>query len=111
MRSIADRFNTDVLVSSLMLFIDNCLDYPGFQGSYHSGRRFSTWDRDQDRDPSNCAHRFGGGWWFDRCHPCNLNGGYVLGGLTDKWMGIIWFHWKGKTYSLKRASMKMRLMV
>ena len=109
MLSIVNTFNTDVLVSRLIMFsVGDGLGYPGVQGSYHSGQRFTTWDRDQDRGGQNCAQRFGGGWWFDHCHPCNLHGGYVPGGITDAWKGIIWFPWKGHTYSLKRTAMTMR---
>ena len=52
-----------------------------------AGQQFSTYDRDNDKDPeSNCAGLLQGGWWFNRCtggNPpsdtpveSNLNGEY-----------------------------------
>jgi len=32
-----------------------------------NGQRFSTFDKDQDKEPGNCAHHYGGGWWFRGC--------------------------------------------
>ena len=29
-----------------------------------NGYSFSTFDRDQDADPGNCASKFGSGWWY-----------------------------------------------
>ncbi|XP_061176829.1 fibroleukin-like [Saccostrea echinata] len=39
-----------------------------------SGMYFTTQDRDNDRNTSNCAKTQGGGWWFKRCHHAFLNG-------------------------------------
>ncbi|XP_006813222.1 ficolin-1-like [Saccoglossus kowalevskii] len=44
--------------------------------SYHKGHYFSTFDRDNDRSPHNCAERYQGGWWFNACLTSNLNGEY-----------------------------------
>ena len=35
--------------------------------AYHNGQQFSTYDADNDVSPSNCAHDFGGGFWFKNC--------------------------------------------
>ena len=39
------------------------------------GAKFSTWDQDNDDNPTmNCAAEAGGGWWFRHCNEsCNLN--------------------------------------
>jgi len=44
--------------------------------SYHSGRPFSTYDRDNDAWVNNCASYFHGAWWYGACHHSNLNGRY-----------------------------------
>ena len=41
----------------------------------HNGMTFSTYDRDNYRDPSgNCAVKIGGGFWYEFCGPCKVNG-------------------------------------
>ena len=37
----------------------------------HNGRKFSTYDNDNDASSSNCA--FSGGWWYTACWHINLN--------------------------------------
>ncbi len=74
----------------------------------NSGQRFSAWDRDQDSNNKNCAEKYGGGWWFNRCFLSHLNGRYIAGGGTRKAQGIIWFTWKGDRNSLKWVEMKIR---
>ena len=71
-----------------------------------NGMSFSTPDFDQDPDASNCAQRFGdGGWWFANCHNSNLNGKY---GDNTWGVGVIWYSFKGYSYSLPEVSMKIR---
>ena len=68
---------------------------------------FSTKDRDNDVDISECANRLHGAWWYERCGASSLNGVYKLGqdGVTD---GVFWYHWKENFYGLKSVEMKMR---
>ncbi|XP_060073868.1 SCO-spondin-like [Ylistrum balloti] len=50
--------------------------------SYNSGRKFYTFDRDND---AHCAVRRFSGWWFGSCTYLNINGEY---GLRDDESGI-----------------------
>lgn len=44
---------------------------------FHSGRKFSTFDRDQDTARNkSCAREKEGGWWFHACYAAHLNGLY-----------------------------------
>ncbi|KAI9529524.1 hypothetical protein NQZ68_011233 [Dissostichus eleginoides] len=78
--------------------------------SYHNGSKFSTFDKDQDSDPtSNCARSYLGAFWYSTCHYTNPNGVYRWGADgTIYAIGVIWEHWKGYDYSLKSISMKVR---
>lgn len=42
----------------------------------HSGRPFSTRDKDPDRLENHCAKLYMGGWWYKNCYRANLNGLY-----------------------------------
>eukprot|EP00112_Aurelia_sp_Birch-Aquarium-sp1_P004537 Seg1515.2 transcript_id=Seg1515.2/GoldUCD/mRNA.D3Y31 product=Ryncolin-4 protein_id=Seg1515.2/GoldUCD/D3Y31 len=42
--------------------------------SYHTSRKFSTNDKDNDNHGSNCANRHKGAWWYHACYQSNLNG-------------------------------------
>ncbi|XP_068103534.1 fibrinogen-like protein 1-like protein [Hyperolius riggenbachi] len=40
----------------------------------HDNMRFSTFDKDNDRQyNNNCADKNGGGWWYDSCYDAQLN--------------------------------------
>ena len=66
---------------------------------YHSGRKFSTKDQDNDESSDSCSVNYGeGGWWYQNCYKCNLNGNYNV--TTDK--GIYW------TYYASFVEMKIR---
>ncbi|XP_046579674.1 microfibril-associated glycoprotein 4-like isoform X2 [Haliotis rubra] len=70
-----------------------------------NGRAFSARDRDLDKNTGNCALKFKGAWWYDSCHKANLNGEY---NNTNDAEGIVWYHWHGYLYSLKRTEMRIR---
>ena len=54
--------------------------------NYHSGRKFSTYDRDNDENPTyHCAVRLKAGWWFKVCARVYLNSVYGGDGeITSK---------------------------
>ena len=75
----------------------------------HNIMKFSTKDKDHDTfEMWHCAQKFKGGWWFGSCYISHLTSPFVPGGSTSDWVGIIWFEWKGKKYSLKFTEMKVR---
>ena len=73
----------------------------------HNGYKFITKDRD---DGHRCAALYKGGWWYSGCHYANLNGQYFEGTATYG-KGIIWYHWKGFSYSMKRTTMMMKRVI
>lgn len=39
--------------------------------------KFSTYDKDNDLNADeNCAEKYKGAWWFNKCHTSHLNGEY-----------------------------------
>ncbi|XP_070579783.1 fibrinogen-like protein 1 [Ptychodera flava] len=89
-------------------------EYSGNAGdafSYHDNERFTTKDKDYDKNSkSNCAVLTGGGWWYDNCQQSNLNGMYYEGGVYEARSndGIQWTKWKSSFYSLKTVTMKIQ---
>uniref|UniRef100_A0A3Q2UKX6 Microfibril associated protein 4 n=1 Tax=Fundulus heteroclitus TaxID=8078 RepID=A0A3Q2UKX6_FUNHE len=74
-----------------------------------SGQKFSTFDKDQDIWGKNCARSFIAGFWFSDCHNANPNGVYRWGADSSLFaIGVEWSSWKGRGYSLKAISMKIR---
>lgn len=94
--------------SALRLQLHPSSSPPGDSLSYHSGQKFSTFDRDQDLFVQNCAALSSGAFWFRSCHFANLNGFYLGGSHLSYANGINWAQWKGFYYSLKRTEMKIR---
>uniref|UniRef100_A0A7N6AQ81 Fibrinogen C-terminal domain-containing protein n=1 Tax=Anabas testudineus TaxID=64144 RepID=A0A7N6AQ81_ANATE len=80
--------------------------------TYHSGQKFSTFDKDQDSWANNCARSFMGAFWYNSCHFANPNGAYRWGADgTLHGVGVEWYHFKGHhNYSLKSINMKIRPM-
>ncbi|XP_059223814.1 ficolin-2 isoform X2 [Stomoxys calcitrans] len=86
-------------------------NYDGNAGNamaYHMGQAFSTFDQDNDgMNSANCAKRWHGAWWYNRCYNSNLCAIYRQ--EHDKFSkGINWMQWKGDNFSLKYAEMKIR---
>ena len=83
--------------------------YSGTAGdslAWHNNMAFTTKDRDNDKDSTNCAAYYTGAWWYNSCHYSNLNGKYL--GDTTSPKGVNWWHWKNKYASLKFTEMKLR---
>ena len=98
---------------------DSSLNYrlytDGFSGTCgsnsfgYNGMAFTTHDKDNDIKPDgNCAVRFKGGWWFDKCHRNNLNGFYYPGAHSSFADGVNSKYCWGYHYSVKKASMKVK---
>ena len=49
--------------------------------SSHSGKMFTTKDKDNDIAGTNCAVEKHGGWWYGNCLSCNPTGEYHEGKL------------------------------
>ncbi|KAG8141866.1 hypothetical protein E2320_006530, partial [Naja naja] len=50
--------------------------------SYHNGRSFSTFDKDNDSAITNCALSYKGAFWYKNCHRVNLMGRSSLSGIS-----------------------------
>ena len=76
----------------------------------HNGQRFSTPDRGNDVDGIYCAVYYHGPWWHRGCYYSLLTGKYYTSGgpRSSPPYGIIWGVWKGWSYSLRVADMKIR---
>ncbi|XP_066297938.1 uncharacterized protein [Branchiostoma lanceolatum] len=80
-----------------------------------NNRQFSTTDQDNDGSSTDCAGSFGqGGWWYTpSCGYALLNGQYLTGcsipsASCSSADVIVWYTWKGYTYSLKKTVMMIR---
>lgn len=70
--------------------------------SYDNNMQFSTYDKDNDVDPTNCAQIKRAGWWFTNCVYGNLNGRYSANDVT-------WYYWKLDWRSMKHVEIKIKL--
>lgn len=52
--------------------------------------RFSTYDRDNDNNPGDCAGHNKGGWWYNGCQYSHLNGPYFNATQGPQIDGIRW---------------------
>ena len=77
--------------------------------SQHSGRPFSTKDRDNDGySDRHCAQVIRGAWWYHSCSNCHLNGPYYSRGSHPSWgQGVVWCEWNN-CHSLKKVVIKLR---
>ena len=103
------RFETIDISNSLDFYRINVTGFSGDTGDAMANTnemKFTTYDKDNDlKDLQNCAQIFSGGWWYNRCHSCNLNGAY---GDTTFGVGINWYDLTYHNKSLKATAMKVK---
>ena len=62
------------------------------------GMAFSTYDRDNDQDPTrNCAADYAGGWWFNACANAVLNAPIWKAGKGNN--STLWSFWGNVSYT------------
>ncbi|XP_025969636.2 tenascin isoform X4 [Dromaius novaehollandiae] len=103
--AVYDRFSVGDAKSRYRLKVDGYSGTAGDSMTYHNGRSFSTFDKDNDSAITNCALSYKGAFWYKNCHRVNLMGRY---GDNSHSQGVNWFHWKGHEYSIQFAEMKLR---
>ncbi|NXH10183.1 TENA protein, partial [Bucco capensis] len=103
--AVYERFSVGDAKSRYRLRVDGYSGTAGDSMTYHNGRSFSTFDKDNDSAITNCALSYKGAFWYKNCHRVNLMGRY---GDNSHSQGVNWFHWKGHEYSIQFAEMKLR---
>ncbi|XP_009633206.1 tenascin isoform X2 [Egretta garzetta] len=103
--AVYDKFSVGDMKSRYRLRVDGYSGTAGDSMTYHNGRSFSTFDKDNDSAITNCALSYKGAFWYKNCHRVNLMGRY---GDNSHSQGVNWFHWKGHEYSIQFAEMKLR---
>ncbi|KAM9521700.1 tenascin isoform 2-T2 [Guaruba guarouba] len=103
--AVYDRFSIGDSKTRYRLRVDGYSGTAGDSMTYHNGRSFSTFDKDNDSAITNCALSYKGAFWYKNCHRVNLMGRY---GDNSHSQGVNWFHWKGHEYSIQFAEMKLR---
>ena len=92
-----DGYSGDAGDSLLMLSSNN---------HNHNHMEFTTFDRDHDLlDHENCALKYHGGWWFNKCHTGYLNG---VWGSKAYGLGLQWRTLTGSKDSVTFSEMKIR---
>lgn len=89
------------------------VDSFGYEGSikellsYHNGKKFSTYNRDNDASRANCCKDYldGGGWWYNDCYRLgNPNG--VYGKREQGGIG----YWDGGAIQIKQVQIRIKRM-
>uniref|UniRef100_A0A803TX64 Tenascin C n=1 Tax=Anolis carolinensis TaxID=28377 RepID=A0A803TX64_ANOCA len=103
--ALYEKFTVGDSRTRYRLKVDGYSGTAGDSMTYHNGRSFSTYDKDNDSAITNCALSYKGAFWYKNCHRVNLMGRY---GDNSHSQGVNWFHWKGHEYSIQFAEMKLR---
>lgn len=104
------RYNSFNIGNASTKYTMKISGYSGTAGdslSYHSDKKFTTYDQDNDLYETNCSDRFHGGWWYGACHSSNLNG-YYFNGDSPYAEGLTWSAWTGQYYSFYRTKLMIR---
>ena len=75
---------------------------------YHSGMKFSTMDKDQDKSPKHCAEVNQGGWWYRSCYHSNLNALFPT--TTSGQRYISWYYLHKQYGGIIFSEMKIRYL-
>ena len=77
--------------------------------TYHNGRYFTTYDRDNDgHSGGNCGYLDQGGWWYGACANANLNGRHVASGLPGTNTNGELLFWSSTSRIYTNSEMKIR---
>ncbi|XP_017094788.2 microfibril-associated glycoprotein 4 [Drosophila bipectinata] len=92
--AIYDHFSIGGEAEKYLLYVLGV--YTGDAGDslrYHAGKKFTTFDQDNDDNGQNCARTHAGAWWYGReCFESNLFGTFQTkyGAEIDYFKGILW---------------------
>ncbi|KAH8250765.1 hypothetical protein KR038_003997 [Drosophila bunnanda] len=92
--AIYDHFSIGSESEKYLLYVLGA--YKGDAGDslrYHAGKKFTTFDQDNDDNGQNCARTHAGAWWYGReCVQSNLFGTYQskYGHEIGYFKGILW---------------------
>jgi len=108
------KFQIGNVVTKYVMHVSGYTGSDGDSLKQHNGRKFSTYDQDNDDTSStSCAQKYHGGWWYNKdCNLySNLNGEYRVYGepKPHSYRGVIWLH--SGSVSLKSVEMKVRRIV
>ena len=104
------KFTVGSADSGYVLDVGGFSSVPNFNDdmAHSHGMKFSTVDMDQDTNGGNCAHQYGGGWWYKSCFYTKLTGHPYGEGNHEHAKGIHWDGINGHHESLKKVAMKIR---
>ncbi|XP_034489996.1 fibrinogen-like protein A [Drosophila innubila] len=111
--ALYDQFSIGSEAEKYMLYVLGA--YKGDAGDslrYHVGKKFTTFDQDNDDNGQNCARTHAGAWWYGReCFESNLFGTFQFkyGQEIGYFKGILWKTFvPGPTGSLRYVRMLIR---
>lgn len=107
--AIYNTFSVGNALSKYKISVDGFSgDNIGDSLAAHNKMMFTTFDSDNDKEPSkNCAIRHKCGWWMRRCFKVCLNGEYRNESNNKCLQGLLWDNLRSLCYSYKRAIMSI----
>ena len=97
------KFGVGAEITNYKLHVSGYSGTAGDHLNRHSGKAFSTKDRDNDAHQSiHCAAVYKGAWWFDNCYNSDLNALYSRTATT-----IPYIYWGGLP-KIQFTEMKLR---